>query len=578
MPQRPQRGSKFLGTLLALITLTCIAWPAIGIAWLIIHGIAAGIAPKPADPQGPGGVAIEMLPPLSLVPNLPLLIQTLAWAIGIALVATLFAWPGAWAIRRRGWGIVGLICVPLMLPNYLAYAAYNIIRSPGWFLGNWLETLAKQGYTNAPMYAGRVIALVGLSLWAWPIAAIILGASVKRLDPSVLDALRLEPMGRLRRALVTLRLCRAGIIGAVGAVTLVMLGSAVPFQLSMVSHYAIKVWLDLTLAPGSWRVWAAAWPLVLIAFIAGWLIATRIIHSIRTQEDSDTSTPTPFLRPRVSLSRCFAVSLWFASVIIPLALFAVSLSVVNTDHGIALALDQWKAIPRFFKVAGDSITGSLWVCAAVGGISLIITTAVWQSLSCVARQSLAGSRPTLILFTTRAFLIAGLLPGVLTGAAVSAAANMTDATRDLADSPWILVIGHTARFAFVPALIGCWLAAIEPRQERELRALDGALNFTGWAMASLPIQAGALIAAALATAALSLHEIEAAVVLQPPGTPSLAQVMLAYLHQLRMGDLSAAGVVLVGGGLIVAIIAALGVRWTARQGATTILMVVPENR
>ncbi len=524
-----------------------------------------------------------MLPPLSLSPNLPLLFQTLAWAIGVALIATLFAWPGAWAIRRRGWGIVGLLCVPLMLPNYLAYAAYNILRSPGWFLGNWLEALAKQGFTNAPIYAGRIIALLGLSLWAWPIAAIILGASVKRLDPAVLDALRLEPMGPLRRSLVTLRLCRAGIIGAIGAVTLVMLGSAVPFQLSMVSHYAIKIWLDLTLAPGSWRVWAAAWPLVLIAVVAGWLNASRIIHAIRTQEDSDTSTPSPYTRG--GMAPMFAGSLlWLASVIIPLALFAISLSIVNTDHGIALALDQWKAIPRFFKLAGDSITGSLWVCAAVGIISVIITTAVWQSLSCVARQSLAVSsdfprhRPTFILFTTRAFLIAGLLPGVLTGAAVAAAANMTPATSDLADSPWILVLGHTARFAFVPALVGCWLAAIEPRQERELRTLDGALNFTGWAMASLPIQAGALIAAALATAALSLHEIEAAIVLQPPGSPSLAQAMLAYLHQLRMGDLSAAGVVLVGGGLIVAIIAAWGVRWTARQSATTILLVVPNTQ
>ena len=68
------------------------------------------------------------------------------------------------------------------------------------------------------------------------------------------------------------------------------------------------------------------------------------------------------------------------------------------------------------------------------------------------------------------------------------------------------------RIGFVGALVGVWLAAIEPRTERDLRALDGALGVRGWIAASLPLQGGALIGTGLATAALSLHEIEAAVV------------------------------------------------------------------
>jgi len=236
MPAPSQRGSKLLGLLLALVMLFAIFWPAAAIAWTIIHGVFEGLAPKEAPPPTGAGSALETLPPLSLTPSLPLLAQTLAWAFGIAILATIIAWPAAWVIRRRGWGVIGLICVPLLLPTYLAYTAYGILRSPGWFIGNWLEHLAQGGWTNAPILAGRVIAALGLSLWAWPIAAVVLGASVKRLDSGILDALRLERLSALRRRWEILYLCRAGVLGAVGAIALIMIGSAVPLHLAQVPH------------------------------------------------------------------------------------------------------------------------------------------------------------------------------------------------------------------------------------------------------------------------------------------------------------------------------------------------------
>jgi ABC-type Fe3+ transport system permease subunit len=563
-PATTQPPSRLLGTALALIALATVLWPGAAVVWTIAHGALENLAPRQASAPRSGGSALETLPPLSLAPSIPLLAQTLAWALGIAILSTLLAWPAAWVIRRRGWGVVGLLCVPLMLPTYLCYTAYGILRSPGWFVGNWLEELAKAGWTTAPIIAGRVIAALGLSLWSWPIAAIVLGASVRRLDQSVLDALRLETSATRRRAEI-LWLSRAGIAGGIGAVSLVMIGSAVPLHLSQVPTYAIKIWLDLTLAPGSWRVWAAAWPLLAIAVVAGWLIGSRLLRDAATSDEPDTA-PTPARQSATPATTLTALN-WTASVLIPLALFAVSLSIVNRNISpdaappqwrIEPAFDQWRAVPRFFTLAQDPLAGSLLVAAAVGAISLVITCTVWQGLS-------TRRRAGLVMFCARAFLIAGIIPGVLVGSALSLAANATDATSGLADSPWIVVLGHTARFGFVPALIGCWLAAIEPRQERDLRALDGALNFKGWAGACLPVQAGALVAAALAAAALSLHEIESAVVLQPPGSPSLAQLLLNDLHQLRMQDLSAAGVVLVAGGLFVAGLAALGTWWTARQ-------------
>jgi hypothetical protein len=64
---------------------------------------------------------------------------------------------------------------------------------------------------------------------------------------------------------------------------------------------------------------------------------------------------------------------------------------------------------------------------------------------------------------------------------------------------------------------------------------------------------------------MSLHEIEAAVIVQPPGSASLAQVMLNHLHQLRMQDVSSAAVMVVVVGLGAAGLAAWAGSRTVRQ-------------
>src|SRR4051812_36092300 len=145
--QRPSRG---LGAALALVVLGGIVWPGAAVVWTIVRGGIENLSPRAEGMTQTGGSVLETLPPLSLAPSWLLLAQTLAWALGIAVLSTVLAWPAAWVIRRRGWVVVGLLCVPLMLPTYLAYTAYGILRSPGWFVGNWLEGLVRVGWGSAP--------------------------------------------------------------------------------------------------------------------------------------------------------------------------------------------------------------------------------------------------------------------------------------------------------------------------------------------------------------------------------------------------------------------------------------------
>src|SRR5690349_16830374 len=112
MRSHDQRGSRLLATLLALILTASILYPAAIVLHTTIHGAIANLNPAQPNPQT-GGSVLETLPPLSLAPSIPLLTQTFAWALGIAIISTVLAWPAAWLIRARGWGIVGLLCIPL---------------------------------------------------------------------------------------------------------------------------------------------------------------------------------------------------------------------------------------------------------------------------------------------------------------------------------------------------------------------------------------------------------------------------------------------------------------------------------
>jgi len=113
------------------------------------------------------------------------------------------------------------------------------------------------------------------------------------------------------------------------------------------------------------------------------------------------------------------------------------------------------------------------------------------------------------------------------------------------------------------------VAGREPRELRDLREVDGAGGLTGWVAAWAIPNWGAWVGAALAAAILSFHEIEAGVLLRPPGAPNLAQQLLDWLHFSRDDRLAAAATNVMGFGIIVAYLAGYllaGIRPGRRSG------------
>jgi ABC-type spermidine/putrescine transport system permease subunit II len=150
--------------------------------------------------------------------------------------------------------------------------------------------------------------------------------------------------------------------------------------------------------------------------------------------------------------------------------------------------------------------------------------------------------------TTMLAIFGALVPGVFVGASIA---------RMGLDEGVGSVMAAAARTAFVGALAGLIIARTEGADERAARRLDGAGDAWGWLRANrwraLRLSGGVWLGAWV----LGLHEIEASVMVRPPGRGNLPQHLLSDLHYARLESLSAGGVVLGVLGVLVGLLAGL---------------------
>lgn len=498
------------GGVLLLILTPALIWPLGRTVVEVARGLAA---PDDADLPAPAFIALATG-------------RSLLAAIGIALLATLAAAPAARLIARGRARWAPLLVTPMLMPSYLAYAGWGLARAPGTVLGDALERAAASGARWAPVLTGRTLAIVALALWAFPLASIVLGASIARRDPALDDVLRLDAPSPLARARVVFALHRSALLSSVALITLVMLGSSVPLHLAQIDTLAIIIWRELSESPRDawWRAWVSAAPLLAIALLGAWIIGARLVraaHAPRHDPPRDDTLRSP--RGAVIAG---AILVWLLAVGGPLLLFA--LSIRSPDS-------LW----RFWRLSAAGVTQSLLSALGVTVLTLLIALTLSLILSTGSR---AGAR--FGAFCVRLLLLGALAPGVLIGAALVESFPRVDPAA-------LPLLAGVARFGFLGAVGACLGAWAEPPARRDARLLMGA-GPRAWALACLPLQAPLLLGASLAAGLMSLHEIEASVIVQPPGRASLAQQILGYLHFSRMEDMSAAGLWLVGGGVVLA--------------------------
>ncbi|MDX2131088.1 MAG: hypothetical protein SFY69_03430 [Planctomycetota bacterium] len=462
-----------------------------------------------------GGVTSGRVTSASLTPSAGLLLTTGAWCVGVAVLATALALPAGWWLGRRGgraaWWAGGLT---MLFPSFLSYAAYGLARAPGTWTGDLIARAAERGWTNLPVLAGRVVAAGGLALWAWPLAALIVAWGVRAIPREALDSLRLDVPGRGRRAWHVVRMVRAQAAASVGVIALLMAGSAVPLHLAQAPTYSVRVWLELTTSPGSPAAWAASWPLLVLG-VGGavWLGGT--VARVRMPGGEE---------PAGALGPASGAAAWFWGLVV--------LSTAVPAGLMAGSLTSLRPLLDFWTLSGAALGASTVTAAIAGILGGALCVGVWIALSVGG-----GGARRVVRAAGIVWFVGALTPGVLVGQALSTAWTGWDA---LLESPFAPAFAHVVRFGAIGVVIGVLLAGTERASERDLRAIDGQGGLGGFLRVVVRGRAMAAAGVGAAIACLSLHEIETGVLLQPPGTPSFAQIMLGYLHFSRLDDLAAA--------------------------------------
>lgn len=527
----PDRAQRLLvGALLLALLTPSVLWP---IGRSVFGAVRGAAGARAWEGVSPGVIATAG-------------VRSLVVAIVIGVLATCIAYPAARLLARRGALWASLLVTPMLMPSYLAYAGWGLARAPGTWLGDALARAAGAGAHWAPIYVGRSLAILALALWAFPLASIVLAASIARRDPALDDVLRLEPASITQRVRTTLAIHRSAIFSSITLVTLVMLGSSVPLHLAQMDTLAIVIWRELSESARAdwWRAWVGASPLIVVGALASWVIGSRLVSAAMRSE-----SPPPRDDRQRDIGRVMVIGaalVWVVGVGAPLALFAITIKSPDS---------LW----RFWRLSAEGVRSSLITSCLVALACLLSALCVSYLLSTRTR---GGARAS--LFALRAMIFAALVPGVLVGASLVEAYPRLDARA-------LPVLSGVARFGFVGAVAACLGAWAEPAARRDARLLCSQ-SVRAWLIACLPAQWALLLGASIAAGLMSLHEIEASVIVQPPGRGALAQQILSYLHFARLEDMSSAGVWLLGGGTLAAIgttaLIALGAR-TARAGART---------
>jgi ABC-type Fe3+ transport system permease subunit len=337
----------------------------------------------------------------------------------------------------------------------------------------------------APGASGCALLLGGLY---WPVVALGLDASLRRLPADAIDAASLQLSGpRLLRRVVWPHVRPA----LAGAALLVFLLAASEFTvpaLFVVPTVSMTVYEEMS-AFRTRSAAAAALPLIVLALGLAWMLR-------RAPSLPSSSPARPFLAgPLLAAARGTAGLVWTASSFLPAALFALRAG-------------------SFFENTRTNLEPIGWGLLYAGAAALLL----------VAWSSLAGPRRSAL---EPLWLSTLLLPGVVAGLGALKVAERSGLHPFLAPSGALLVLALMARFAFV-----AWLPLREPVERSQIEAaeLAGLSRFRIWKSLLLPAMLPRAAAAGAAVFALALGEIGPAVLLAPPGRMTAVQHLFSLLH------------------------------------------------
>jgi len=438
--------------------------------------------------------------------------------------------------RRHNDLVLLLLLMPLVLPQYLLYYAWNLLLSPTTSLGAYL--------CSRPHAAGFVATLTSsgvLVLWYWPLAALLIAQGWRSIDRQIQDCASLDAdaCGRFRH--ITLPLLGRPLLMAFAVCFVLSLSEFATFNLAGIRTIGteLAVLYQQQYCVGS--VARVAWPVAAVAMLVAVAMGKSSCAWQLSAAPSDTITARSQRWRWLILLLLFAVSL-----IAPAVLLVVNLR-------------SFAPLDNFLKLHLDALLWSLLIAAVTAVIAHLIAcgafflrqrdidgrATAWRSLSMIMRVTI------FLAMLIPASLVAGALLRMFTVLKLPAAFRQG----------WYIVsAGQAVRFAGIALIILTLMRQTQHKRLCEMAFLDGASTFAAWWHVHLPRTWPLLLGSFILIVMLSMTELSAAMMLLPAGLPNFAQNLLNQMHYAMDQQVITSSLVLLSLFMVLAVVVVLLLR------------------
>jgi sugar lactone lactonase YvrE/ABC-type Fe3+ transport system permease subunit len=488
-----------------------------------------------------------------------LFVRTTGYALVVAVLAILLGWaPGRFlgrALHSRGFvPLATLMLLPMCLPAYVLFYTWWQACPSGSAVFDFAHGLDAATVRLSLLWSAvfqhpppsllsefngirllrQGVLVLGLVCWSWPLVAWCVAAPASLIPAEREEMLRLDGAGPLTRLVDRFRRDRRGLLVGGLLVFLTAFNNTTCFDLAQIFSFGNEVRALAELRAPVRQVMVTASPAIAVA--AAGAVTIWILLAGRPARP-------PLRAPRTATAtRLGSAGIWVMTVAVPFAIL---------EHN----LGGMSAMSRFFDLYGRSVTNSLVLALIAAGLGAVVALGLATAWS--------DRRPWVRRIAHIQAAVA-LVPGTIAALALEAAYNVPVAlwTGDgqpftVADAVYrnesILVLGSLARFGFVAALFGRWIAVREPRSLADLRRVDGAETLGGFVRAAGPRLAAAGVASIAVILVLTLSEVPVTARVHPPGSDPLVVLLLDVMHRQRAEPIVMVAMIF----LIVALIAAL---------------------
>jgi iron(III) transport system permease protein len=475
-----------------------------------------------------------------------LLGRSLSIAVFATLVALALGLPSAVALASRDLPFRKffylLVLIPLLIPPYI-------------MAGAWIHLLAADGFINRSLAAffGPSVRLSVFSqagcVWClgishFPIIAIILATGLSKIDRNLQDIAHLSTgrWGVFRHS--TLPQIFPHLMASICLVIIFVLGRyGVPSLLGF-NTYPVEIFAQFSAFYDENVAIATALPLIAVVVILilaqRQLMLNRSYASITPSNESDNP---------ISLSRfkyytvAFLLTLFIISTLLP---FARVLSHIGNVATIAATLAQYSS--------GIVITSSLAFLAAV--ISILIALPIGLHLA--HYKSRAGWLLDVICW------LPITIPGTIVGLGLINLGNFAPTVRNADSFGILLLLAYVGMFSAFSVRI--FQAAYKQADSNidEATAVDSCRWYQRLFYIDVPIHSGSLAASFIIVFVLTFGELNATVLLVPPGKETLAVTIDNLLHY--GANVKASVLCLTEAALVVVIVSAGFLFWHFSKG------------